>query len=452
MTGVQTCALPICYLILPQGMEPSDPGAAKFMVSAQTRIYSSDELLDMIQNYTTRYFLDFCDPTTKMARERTNNPNGNIVTTGGTGFGIMTLVAGANRGFFKDSLAIDYIDDIVAFLSKAERFRGAWAHSYNVETGKPFSKSQFDDGGDLIETAFLVQGLLTAKSWLTKKNDSLSAQLSRKIDKMWREVDWQWYTQGGRDSLYCHWSKNFGWKMNHVIKGFDESLITHVLAASSPTYAIHPNVYHKGYTCSPSFKNDSTYFEMKLPLGMSYGGPLYFTHYSFLGLNPNGLKDQYADYFQQNKTHSMIHYLYAINNPNKNLGLGENVWGFTACDDPIVGFSTHQPGTADENGTVAPTAAISSIIYTPKESLKTIEYYYYILGDKIFGKYGFYDSFNLGLIDGQQVVHSYLAADQGPIAIMIENHRSQLLWNLFMENDDVQKGLKSLGFEFSFKE
>ncbi len=441
----------LSYMILPMGMNPEDPGAGKFMVSAQTRVYSTEELLNMIQMYTTRYFFDYADPTTKMARVRTNNPAGNIVTTGGTGFGIMSLIGGAQRGFFPDSTAISYINSIVNFLSKAERFRGAWAQWYNVENGKPYSPTPYNDGGDLVETAFLVQGLLTAKTWLIKKNDSISTQLARKIDRLWRDVDWQWYTKGGRDSLYCHWSKNFGWKMNKIIAGYDENLITYVLAAASPTYPIPSRIYHKCYVNSPHFKNDSTYFDIKLPLGMAYGGPLHFTHYSFLGLNPNGLKDQYADYFNRNQAHAMIHYQYASNNPKKHLGLGENVWGFTSSDDPIVGYASHVPASGEENGTIAPTAAISSIVYTPEQSLKAIENYYYNLGGRIFGKYGFYDAFNLGLIDGQQVVHSYIASDQGPIAVMIENYRSQLLWDLFMQNEDVQNGLENLGFSFSVK-
>ena len=440
------------YLILPIGMEPDDPAAPRYMISAQTKIYTTEQLIDMIQMYTTRYFTDYADPITKMVREKTNNKNGNIVTTGGTGFGVMAMIAAAERNFMTDSAVISNINSIVNFLNKAERFRGAWAHWYNVETAKPFYTQQYNDGGDLVETAFLVQGLLTAKSWLNKKQDSLSVDIAKKIDKMWNEVDWQWYTQGGKDSLYCHWSKNHGWKMNKIVKGFDETLITYILAASSPTYPINSSVYHKCYANSKDFKNDSSYFDIKLSLGQSYGGPLLYTHHSFLGLNPNGLKDQYADYFIQNQSHAMIHYKYAVNNPKKNLGLCENVWGFTISEDPIIGHSSHLPNSDDENGTIAPTAAISSIIYTPKESIKALEFYYYNLGNKIFGKYGFYDAFNLGMIDGQQVVHTYVADNQGPIPIMLENYRSQLLWDLFMQNEDVRKGLRSLGFTFPVKE
>lgn len=438
----------LTYRVVPVGMDVKASDAVKFQVHATTSIYSDEQLLNMIQQYTTQYFFDFAEPVSKMARERSNNWQGDIVTTGGTGFGIMALIAGAERGYFPDSTLINYLNDIISFLSTIERFHGAWAHWYDARTGLPFSFSQYDDGGDLVETAFLVQGLLTAQEWLKQQDSEKARELAFQINKLWQEVEWSWYTRGEEQTLYWHWSKNFGWKMNHAIKGFDETFITYVLAASSPTYPIRPEVYHKGYTNSKVFFNDSTYYGIKLPLGMDYGGPLFFTHYSFLGLNPNGLSDQYANYFERNLAHAMIHYRYAIDNPQKHIGLGEKSWGFTSSDDPLVGYTSHHPGTKDENGTIAPTAAISSIVYTPKESMQAIRYFYYELGPILFNRYGFYDAFNLGMVEGQQVVRSYLAIDQGPIAVMIENYRSQLLWNLFMQNEDIRNGLTRLGFKF----
>lgn len=436
------------YRVVPTGMSPTAPEAVKFQVTASTSVYDEDMLLNMIQEYTTRYFYDNAEPVSKMARERSNDWNGDIVTTGGTGFGIMALIAGAHRGYFPQEKLVEYLADMVDFLNKVERFHGAWAHWYDARTGKVFSFSEFDDGGDLVETAFLVQGLLTARQYLLDIDRPDTQELADRINKLWEEVEWNWYTQDGRDSLYWHWSKNFGWKMNLVIKGFDETLITYVLAASSPTYPIKPSVYHKGYTNSPYFRNGKSYYDIKLPLGMDYGGPLFFTHYSFLGLNPNGLKDEYADYFERNYAHAMIHYRYALDNPRKHTGLGSNAWGFTSSDDPLVGYTSHHPGTNDENGTISPTAAISSIVYTPKESFRAIHYFYYELGPILFGPYGFYDAFNLGMVQGQQVVHSYLAIDQGPIAVMIENYRSQLLWTLFMKNKEIRTGLTKLGFTY----
>jgi len=407
---------------------------------------SDEALLDTTQRYTTRYFFDFAEPKTGMARERSNDTNGDIVTTGGTGFGIMALIAGAERNYFSRKDAFSTIQKMVSFLENAERFHGAWAHWYDARSGKPFSFSKYDDGGDLVETAFLAQGLLTARAYFKNGNYD-ETQLVSRITKLWETIEWNWYTQG-TDSLYWHWSKNYGFKMNHRIKGFDETLITYVLAASSPTFPIERSVYENCYKNSNYYKNGKTYYGIKLDLGMEYGGPLFFTHYSFLGLNPNGLIDENTNYFERNKAHALIHRSYAIDNPKKHVGYGEKLWGFTSSDDPLVGYTSHHPDTNDENGTVSPTAALSSIVYTPKESMQVLRHLYCDLGKKMFGKYGFYDAYNPSLPDEKQVVKSYLAIDQGPIAVMIENYRSGLIWKLFMQNDEIHKGLEKLGLKY----
>ena len=433
------------YRIMPKGLPVDSKNATKFEVVVPVGPTTDSSLLDMTQRYTTRYFYDYADPQTGMARERSNDVNGNIVTTGGTGFGIMTLIAGAERNYFSRTEALASIDKIVSFLEKTERFHGAWAHWYNGNTGKAFSFSEFDDGGDLVETAFMMEGLLTAREYFRNGNMNEQA-LARRITQLWETVEWDWYTQG-KDALYWHWSKNYGFKLNHRITGFDETLITYVLAASSPTFPIEQSVYLNGYTKSSYFLNGKKYFGIKLDLGMEYGGPLFFTHYSFLGLNPNGLSDKYTNYFERNRAHALIQIAYAKENPKKHIGYGPDCWGFTSSDDPIVGYSSHQPGTKEENGTISPTAAIASLVYTPKESIDALRHFYLEKGNILFGEYGFYDAFNAGQVEGQQVVHSYLAIDQGPIAVMIENYRSGLLWKLFMGNPEIQKGLGRLGFK-----
>jgi len=434
------------YRVIPKGLSVESAAVVKFEVPVKVRPATDNDLLDMTQRYTTRYFFDFAEPTTGMARERSNDVNGDIVTTGGTGFGIMALIAGAERNYFSKVDAYKKIEKIVSFLEKTERFHGAWAHWYDANTGKSFSFSQYDDGGDLVETAFLMQGLLTARAYF-KSGSEVEQKLAGRITQMWETVEWSWYTQG-TDALYWHWSKNFGWKMNHRIKGYDETMITYVLAASSPTFPIKSSVYEKGYKVSDYYLNGKSYYGIKLHLGMNYGGPLFFTHYSFLGLNPKGLTDNITNYFEQNRSHALIQKAYAIENPKKHIGYGANCWGFTSSDDPKVGYTSHHPGTNDENGTISPTAALSSVVYTPDASLAALRYFYLENGKMLFGKYGFYDAFNLELVDGQQVVHSYLAIDQGPIAVMIENYRSGLLWKLFMSNPEIHVGLDKLGFNY----
>ena len=442
--GIQKEQLYI-YRVMPKGLSVENKDASKFEVKVTIPVATDEALLDMTQRYTTRYFYDYAQPQAGLARERSNDPNGDIITTGGTGFGIMALIAGAERNYFSRNDAYRTIEKIVSFLEKTERFHGAWAHWYDAATGKSFSFSQYDDGGDLVETAFLTQGLLTAREYFRNGNENEKTLVNR-ITKLWETVEWNWYTQG-TNALYWHWSKNYGWKMNHRIKGFDETMITYVLAASSPTYPIDKAVYDSCYKNSSYYLNGKSYYGIKLDLGMEYGGPLFFTHYSFLGLNPKGLSDELTNYFDRNRAHALIQLAYAKENPRKHTGYGANSWGFTSSDDPISGYGSHALNTPDENGTVSPTAALSSVVYTPKESMDALRHFYFDKGKVLFGNYGFYDAFNEDMVSGQQVVRSYLAIDQGPIAVMIENYRSGLLWKLFMSNPEIHSGLQKLGFK-----
>ena len=440
----------ISYRLCPSGLSPKaldseeflakNPRAGELSFKVAVPAASDEALLDVVEKYTCRYFTDFSEPFTGMARERSNDTKADIVTVGGSGFGLMAIIAAIERGYIPRDKAVAQIDRVLSFLETTERFHGMWAHWYDADTRKAFSFSQYDDGGDLVESAFMAEGLIALRQYMLDKD----ASIAKRADDLWRSMEWNWYTQG-TDSLYWHWSKNYGWKMNHRITGYDECFIAYVLAASSPTHPISGKVYQSCYKTSTYYYNGKEYYGIPLTIGMDYGGPLFFTHYSFLGLNPHGLKDDLTDYYERGRAHSLIHYNYAIDNPNGFKGYGEDLWGFTSSDDPIVGYCSHHPGTQDENGTVSPTAAASAIVYTPEESLKCIRNLYYNHGAEVFGPMGFYDAYNPSMVPGEQVVRSYLAIDQGPIAVMIENYRSGLLWNLFMSAPEIASGLQELG-------
>lgn len=404
---------------------------------------SDDALLDTVQRQTLKYFVDFAQPRSGMARERSNDQTeGNfIVTTGGTGFGIMAMVVGVNRHFITREAAIRQISKIADFLDTCDRYHGAWSHWYNGNTGKTFPFSQYDNGGDLVETAYLVQGLLAARAYFNSGSPE-EVTLQNKITKLWEGVDWNWYTNH-TDSLYWHWSPNYQWKMNMPIKGWNECLITYILAASSPTHPIDSSVYHAGWTKSNHFYNGNSYYGYPLALGFPYGGPLFFTHYSFLGLNPNGLSDRYANYGELNRNHTLINYTYCVKNPKHYKGYGENCWGLTASDN-YEGYSAQSP--TNDLGVISPTAALSAFPYTPEQSMAALKHFYYDLGSKIWGKYGFIDAFSE---QKNWYADSYLAIDQGPIVVMIENYRTGLLWNLFSTIPEVQKGLSLLDFKYA---
>lgn len=402
-------------------------------------ILSDDALLTLVQRQTFKYFWDFAHPSSGMARER--NTSGNTVTSGGSGFGLMAIIVGIERGFISRQQGIDRLNDIVSFLETADRFHGAWSHWLNGNTGDALPFSANDNGGDLVETSLLVQGLITFRQYL---NASVAAesQLINRINALWQAVEWDWYTRGGSNVLYWHWSADKGWAMNLQINGWNESLITYLLAASSPTHPISKAVYSNGWARNGAMRNGNSFEDLTLPLGPNYGGPLFFSHYSFLGLDPRNLSDEYANYWEQNVNHTLINYRYSVRNPKNYVGYGDACWGLTASDGD-QGYSAHSP--TNDRGVITPTAALSSFPYTPEESMRALKFYYYSMGDRLWGEYGFYDAFN---ITEEWVANSYLAIDQGPIIIMIENHRTGLLWDLFMSAPEIKSGLNKLGFNY----
>ncbi|WP_316831100.1 glucoamylase family protein [Pedobacter aquatilis] len=398
---------------------------------------SDDELLTLVQKQTFKYFWDFAHPTSGLARER--NTSGNIVTSGGSGFGIMALVTGISRNFITRAEGLARMQKIVAFLKTADRFHGAYSHWIDGSTGKVVPFGTKDNGGDLVETSYLMAGLITARQYFNGA-DAAETALRTDINTIYNGVEWSWYRKDNSSTLYWHWSPNYNWDMNLPIKGWNECLVTYVMAAASPTYSIPKTVYDTGWAQNGAMKNGNTYYGVQLPLGTANGGPLFFAHYSFMGINPKGLTDAYANYETQTKAHTQINYNYCKANPMGFYGYGENCWGLTASDIN-GGYTASAPG--NDVGVIAPTAALASFPYTPTESMQALKYYYYKLGNKMWGDYGFYDAFSL---QDQWFATSTLAIDQGPIIVMIENYRSNLIWNLFMSAPEVKTGMRNLGF------
>jgi len=409
-----------------------------------------DSLLNLVQYQTFQYFWEGAEPTSGMARERIHMDNvypqndQDVVTLGGSGFGVMAILVGVERGFITREQALERYQRIVNYLAHADRFHGAWPHWFDGPTGKvhPFSKK--DDGGDLVETAFMIQGLLTVAEYFKDGNEA-EQTLATDIQKLWEEVEWSWYTKG-EDVLYWHWSPNYDWEMNFPVGGYNECLIMYILAAASPSYSIQPDVYNRGWALDGAISNDTVYYGLNTVLNFyehnnDPTGPLFWAHYSYLGLNPKGLTDKYADYWKLNQNQALIHYMYCVDNPKHFKGYGENQWGLTSSYS-MMGYAGHHPGESDL-GVISPTAALSSFPYTPTESMQFLKYLY-VEADSLVGAYGPYDAYSQ---EYDWYLPRYLAIDQGPIPVMIENYRSGLLWNLFMKNKDVQAGLEKLGFE-----
>jgi hypothetical protein len=410
------------------------------------------KIFDEVQRSTFQYFWDGAEPNSGLARERLHVDNvypqndQNVVTSGGGGFGVMAILSGIERGYITRQQGRERLEKIVRFLETADRFHGAWPHWWHGQTGKVKPFSRRDDGGDLVETAFMVQGLLAARQYFQNGNAAEKA-LAQRMDKLWKDVEWDWY-RNGKNVLYWHWSPNFNWEMNHAVTGYNECLILYILAASSPTHAVPAEVYHEGWARGGKIKEGAASYkgvklEMANPGETNNGGPLFWAHYSYLGLDPRGLKDRYGDYWQHNQNHALINYQWCVDNPKKFKGYGADSWGLTSSYS-VRGYSGHAPSEKRDLGVISPTAALSSFPYTPEQSMAAMKNWFTTKKDSLYGPYGFYDAFS---DEHNWYPKRYLAIDQGPIVVMMENHRSGLLWNLFMSAPEIREGLRKLGFE-----
>ena len=411
---------------------------------------NDDEFLDYIQKVHLGYMWDGAESNSGLAPERIHldeigtQSDSSIVTTGGSGFGIAGLIVGIDRGFISREEGVRRLARIVDFLGKADRYHGVWSHWIDGKTGKtkPFGKK--DNGGDIVESSFLMSGLLIVREYFKDGNEAEKA-LAADIDSLWRDMDFQWYTKGGEDVIYWHWSPDYGWEMNFPLEGYNECLITYILAASSPTHPVSSEVYHKGWARSGDIISaDKAY---GLPMVLRHngaevaGGPLFWAHYSWIGLDPRGLKDKYGDYWVLNRSHALANYRYCQDNPKGYKGYGPSCWGLTASYSPS-GYSAHFP--QNDLGVITPTAALSSFPYTPEESMAALKGFYE-KGDWIWGKYGFYDAFSE---PADWTMPRYLAIDQLTITPMIENYRTGLLWSLFMGAPEIREGIRKLGFTY----
>jgi hypothetical protein len=420
------------------------PGSAGSLCGAPAALAGlpDEELIEAVARQTFRYFWEGAHPVSGLAFDRRNHDGPDAegpVAIGGSGFGVMAILSAVERGWVTRAQAVERLGRMLDLLLRATCYHGAFPHFLDGASGATIPFWRKDDGGDLVETSYLCMGLLCARRYF-QGADAQERRLRERITAIWEGVEWDWYTRGGRKLLYWHWSPNNGWAMDHEIRGWNECLVTYVLAASSPRYAVDPEAYHRGYAGGRDFLNGKAYYGIELPLGMPFGGPLFFAHYSFCGLDPRGLCDRYADYWELNCRHVRIHRAHGIANPGGFQGYGESCWGLTASDDPD-GYAAHAPD--NDNGTLSPTAALASLPYAPAEAVAVMRHLLQTYGERLWGRFGFADAFCPARAWFAQ---TYLAIDQGPIVVMTENHRTGLLWKLFMGEPQVQEGLRRLGF------
>jgi len=428
---------------------------------AATRAFSDDELLTMVQEASFRYYWEAAALHSGLARESIPGDD-RIVATGASGFGIAALVVGADRGFITRQQAVERLTKIVGFLEHAPRFHGAWAHFMNDSTGQVMPVfGALDDGADLVETSFLMEGLLAARAYFHGSNSEETA-LYERITKLWESVEWDWFRETLQSHfLYWHWSRLWTWRIHHPLIGFNEVMITYLLAMASPTHAVPASYYYSGWASQDPqalayrqgwsgtkdgnhYWNGSTYYGIKLDVGVGTGGPLFFTHYSYFAFDPHALHDRFTpSYFENNRNIALINHAYCIANPKHYPGYGPDAWGLTASDGPF-GYVAHAPDNASDQGTLTPTGALASFPYTPEASMAALKHYYRDLGAQLWGIYGLRDAYDLGQ---DWVSDIYMGLNQAPITVMIENDRTGLVWKSLMSNPEIGEMLKKLDAE-----
>jgi hypothetical protein len=414
------------------------------IVDARSSLFSEadGELLDLVQRQTFRFFWEGAHRPSGLARDRqktTGDPDNHLVAIGGSGFGIMSIIVAVERSWILRDAAAVRLDTMLSCLERTPRYHGMFPHFINGRTGETIPFGRKDDGGDVVESTFLFQGLLSARQYFDRDTAD-ERSLRDRIDRLWLEAEWDWYKRDGDKHLYWHWSPEHGWAMGRKITGWNEGLLAYVLAAGSPDHSIDAEVYHQGFASGSGFRNGRSYHGIELPLGMNHGGPLFIAHYSFCGLDPRGLSDRYADYWQQNVRHTQINYEHCAANPHGHEGYGPDCWGLTSSHGP-TGYVAHAPDR--DLGVITPSAALSSFPYAPGEAMRALRCFLTKPNKRIWGRFGFVDAFCEGR---DWYARTYLAINQGPIVIMMENFRSGLLWNLFMTAPEVQVGLRRLGF------
>jgi exo beta-1,2-glucooligosaccharide sophorohydrolase (non-reducing end) len=404
------------------------------VVQASTRPMDDDQLLTMLQEECFHYYWDSAGPHSGMARENVPGDD-RILATGASGFGIMALVVGVNRGFITREQGVERLTKIVSFLEKAPRYHGVWSHFMDDTTGASLPVfSMYDNAGDLVETSFLIEGLLTARQFFSGTSEQ-EESLRKRITHLWETVDWEWYRRTPQGTaLYWHWSPEWTWLINHRIDGFNETMIVYLLAIASPTHPVPASLYYSGWASPKGYASGKTYFGIKLDVGYDTGGPLFFTQYSYMGFDPHALTDRYTNYFDNNRNMARINRAYCIENPGHHKGYGADDWGLTASDG-AQGYLAHAPDLRDDDGTMTPTGALASFPYASEASMAAFKYFYRDLGDRLWGPYGPRDAFNL---DEDWFAPIYMGLNQAPITVMVENYRSGLIWKLFMSNPEIR--------------
>jgi hypothetical protein len=442
-------------------------GSAAFSAASQPakqwEITTKQEaFLDNLEHDTFNFFWKTTDPQTGLTPDRF--PDSEFSSVAGIGFALTAYVVGVKRGYVTRAQAAERTLTTLNFLLQAPQgsqetgqagYKGFFYHFLDMKDGNRYENSELST----IDTALLMAGVLTSQSYFVKDKD-VERKIRDDAETLYGRVDWTWaYSREHKPLISLGWFPETGF-MSYDWSGYNEAMILYILALASPKHPIESNAWDKW---------TSTY-QWKTFYGYSYVnfGPLFGHQYSHIWIDFRGIQDKYMrskgiDYFENSRRATYADRAYCMDNPEKWHGYSDMMWGLTASDGPNPGkiprngFHNYWArGSSAEyrrdDGTLAPTAAGGSVAFAPAISVPTLAYLRTELGDKLYGEYGFRDAFNLSYPGASKsspgwFAKDYLAIDEGPILLMIENYRTALIWNLMKRNKHIKDGLHIAGFK-----
>ena len=421
--------------------------------------YSREEL----KSRTFNYFWKLADSTNFQIPDR--YPTLTFSSIAATGFGLSAYITGIENKYISRQEGRDRVKKTLQILwdlpqgpesSGISGHKGFFYHFLNLKDAKRYKTVELSS----IDTGLLMAGVLSCMSYFDDENDPTEQAIRILADELFRRVDWTWMMKdNGKMSMGWHPEKGF---IESDWKGYNEAMVLLIMAMGSPTHPIPEQSWSKWCETYPV---DSFYGQKNVQFD-----PLFGHQYSHIWIDFRDIRDSFMtanndDYFNNSRKATLSNRAYCIANPDSWMGYGENCWGLTACDGPankkisIDGkerkfFDYRARGAASiqivDDGTLSPTAAGGSFPFTPEESEKCLENMWNTYHDKLIGEYGFKDAFNLTYKDetypdGWFDV-DYLGIDQGPIILQIQNHETELIWNVMKKNPYIIAGLKKAGF------
>jgi hypothetical protein len=430
-------------------------------------------LVDDLEQRTFQFFWDSANPANGLIPD--HYPGESFSSIAAVGFGLTAYGVGVERGYITREQAIERTLATLRFFDAAPQgdsedgdtgYRGFFYHFLDMHSGKRFARwTELST----VDTSLLLGGVLFAQSYYDRDTPR-EREIRTLADRIYRRVDWQW-AQARPPLISMGWTPG-GKFIPHDWEGYDEGMLIYVLALGSPTHPVQPDAWAAWTrTYAPSWGR----FEGQQLLNF---GPLFGHQYSHVWIDFRGIRDAWSrahglDYFENSRRAVIAQRNYAIANPGGWTGYGPNVWGLTASNGPggfiVEGHGRHEQfqgytargaglGYIVDDGTIAPTAAGGSIAFAPELVIPALETMKQRYGKSIYGKYGFIDAFNPSfhvqttlrtgkLLPTGWVDTVYLGIDQGPIVLMIENWRSDFVWNVMKKNPYIRKGLERAGFE-----